>query len=183
MKLYLARVWMLRLANSWKVASSPRRRATSPLSRSSRPSTAKSIFAALSTLTKARRVRWLRMSKAPSPTQNSTSVDFFSLSRLRFKSAAQFIRPPGAKPPGLSVAIRFSRTSAPLFGVAPFSRVRWRRMSTMASTCSIIIGHSSTQARQVVQDHRVSASTSALPSRETMGWCGPPLCSPSGLPG
>ncbi|MNL18780.1 hypothetical protein D3C87_1399400 [compost metagenome] len=115
---------MLRLANSWKVASSPRRRATSPLSRSSRPSTAKSIFAALSTLTKARRVRWLRMSKAPSPTQNSTSVDFFSLSRLRFKSAAQFIRPPGAKPPGLSVAIRFSRTSAPLFGVAPFSRVR-----------------------------------------------------------
>ncbi|MNJ68302.1 hypothetical protein D3C77_645390 [compost metagenome] len=124
LKLYLARVWILRRASCWKVASSPRRRATSPLSRSSRPSTAKSTPEALSTLTKARRVRWLRMSKAPSPTQNSTSVVFTSDSSFRLRSAAQFIRPPGAKPPGLSVAIRLSSTSAPLFGVAPFSRVR-----------------------------------------------------------
>lgn len=52
-------------------------------------------------------------------------------------------------------------------------------MSTMASTCSIIIGHSSTQARQVVHDHSVSASTRPL----TIGWCGWPPCSPIGLPG
>ena len=92
------------------------------------------------------------------------------------------VEPAGERrPPGLSVASRSSSASAALSGVAPCSSVWKRRRSTMASTCSIIIGHSSTQARQVVQDHSVSGSIMA--SMPTSGCAWPPRAWPMARPG
>jgi hypothetical protein len=40
--------------------------------------------------------------------------------------------------------------------VGPEARIHPDTLWSCTTTCSIIIGHSSTQARQVVQDHSVS---------------------------
>ena len=93
-------------------------------------------------LTSARSVRWLRSSKAPSPSHSSTSVSRFRARTGSARSAAQSSRPASGRPPGLSAARSSASASAALPGVAPSSSVWKRRRSMTASTCSIIIGHS-----------------------------------------
>ena len=80
---------------------------------------------------------------------------------VKGRSFAQSMRALAPMPQGLPFDSSFLKRPPSSLGKADSMRFWYRRMSTMWSTCSMSTGHCSTQAPQVVQDHRTSSSMTA----------------------
>ena len=148
---------MLRRARSWKVASSPSRRAMSPL--------VQFLGAEHREVDAGPPQQLDQRAQAALPAQVERGIaepeQQVAFALLREQRQRQ-VRGPVDAAGGRTAAGIVGRRAVPpaprrpCRGSAPRSSVSKRRRSITASTCSIIIGHSSTQARQVVQAQSVS---------------------------
>ena len=169
-------------ASIWYSTSLPARRAESPVQASPSPRTAKSTPAMSSSSATACVVFFARSSKAPAqPTQkrystsssDSTSEPTCLMGKSR--PVAQSMRVELAMPQGFCLLSRFLNRPPSSLGKADSMSTWLRRMSTMASTCSMSTGHCSTHAPQLVQLHSTSGSMTAPPD----GMVGSPSVAPT----
>src|SRR3954453_3290517 len=164
------------IASCWKTNSLPDRRAGSPVQVSPSPSTAKLTPAMFSSSATACVVFFARSSKAPAqPTQNrystsssdSTSAPTCLTSKGR--SLAQSIRPDGFMFHGLPLFSRPLKSWLSSDGNDDSISTWWRRMSMIASTCSMSTGHCCTQAPHDVHAQSASSSMTATSGDPTSG--------------
>ena len=170
-------------AKAWKTYSLPIRRAGSPVHASRAPRIAKSTRAFCRSFTVFSAVVRARSSnELAHPTQYRYSGAVSPGSRMRTPSpSAQSARSDWALPHGLEARSTSRSIGSASEGKLDSTITRWRRRSTMWSTCSIDTGHAWTQAPQVTQSHTDSSGT-ALGTREmrSIGAAGPAV--PPSLP-
>ena len=150
-------------ANAWNTYSLPIRRAGSPVQASRGPRMAKSTPALVSSFAVASAVLRARSSnEVAQPTQYRYSGAGSPGSSTRTPiDSAQSARSDWALPHGFEARSTSRSIGSDSAGKLDSTITRWRRRSTMWSTCSIDTGHACTQAPQVTQSHTDSSGTAS----------------------